>query len=317
VPDPFLRVTVRQLRAGGCDLHADEAVAAVLSIGRALQWQCVPPAADDLVFCSDGRVAGSAVEARPAMAADFARLLHALLPEPGTQREGRVPGGVRVLVARALGASTLPPVVDAAAFGRSLERFAPEPLEHLVAGLVVRWAEQVAHGPEPSPRTDVLPDRRAARCRISQLRADLLEADLDRYALRRRLAGHASDSSGPPAPPDRPGAAAAGRARTNVLAWPAGGAARAEAAPPLDAPWLDAAPRRDPVILVGAATALALLLGLGIAVSRLDGAHGSAHAPVVAAQAAPDDRAHTPAAPHGTSGQPDAPAATRVARRAR
>jgi hypothetical protein len=117
-----------------------------------------------------------------ATAASYARVLHDLLPEPGAGG-GKVPGGLRVLVARALGATTLPRLTGARAFGEGLRRFAPDPPGEAIVAVLLRWAEAASRS-APAARNE----RRQSGPTISELRRQLHESDLDRYALMARLA---------------------------------------------------------------------------------------------------------------------------------
>src|SRR4051794_29960110 len=102
--EPLLKVPLAQVRACGVSLRADEAVALVLQLGERLNWQAAPPPPHAIVLQSDGRIEVPAAAGNiGATAGSYARLLHELLPEPHAAVGGKVPGGLRLLVARALG----------------------------------------------------------------------------------------------------------------------------------------------------------------------------------------------------------------------
>jgi hypothetical protein len=180
--EPLLKVPLAELRACGVSLRADEAVALVLQLGERLNWQAAPPPAHAIVLQSDGRIDVRAAAGEiGATAASYARLLHELLPEPHAAVGGKVPGGLRLLVARALGDGGLP-IVTPEAFATALARFAPASTADALVGVLVRWAESTSH-------VTVVrrPERRRSGPSVSDLRQQLRQSDLQRYALLSRL----------------------------------------------------------------------------------------------------------------------------------
>jgi hypothetical protein len=73
-----------------------------------------------------------------------AQLLDSLLPSSLDGHEFRVPGGLKLVVARALGTLDLPPFSSLADFAEGLTRFAAREPGVMVSQLVVSWAESVA-----------------------------------------------------------------------------------------------------------------------------------------------------------------------------
>ena len=178
--EPLLRVSLAEIRARGVALRAEEAVAIVLQLGDRLAWQAAPPLLHAIVLQSDGRVEVRAdTDAIGATAASYAKLLHELLPEPH-DGGGKVPGGLRLLVARALGEGGLP-IVTSTAFAAALHRFAPHAAADTIVGVLLRWAESTSHVAVRQP------DRRRSGPSVSDLRQQLRQSDLDRYALLSRI----------------------------------------------------------------------------------------------------------------------------------
>jgi Tol biopolymer transport system component len=121
-----------------------------------------------------------------------AQLLDALLPDHDAGSEFRVPGGLKLVVARALGTLDLPPYGSLEAFVESLDRFAASDPAAAIAGLVVSSAEAVSVRPPPSPAAQPLPvvaaqvqpfmtaTARASEPRALQARASLTISDIRR-----------------------------------------------------------------------------------------------------------------------------------------
>jgi hypothetical protein len=79
---------------------------------------------------------------RPIMRA--AQLLDSLLPGPDAGNQFRVPGGLKLVVARALGTLDLPPFPSLEAFADALSRFSATDPAATLTNLVVTWSEFVA-----------------------------------------------------------------------------------------------------------------------------------------------------------------------------
>ncbi len=93
-----------------------------------------------------------------------ASLLQALLPGFDAPAELRVPGALRLVVARALGTVNLPPYQSLQDFGAALARFAVDDLSAVVRDVMTRHAQAAAKAPELAPREApaVEPDGRGA-----------------------------------------------------------------------------------------------------------------------------------------------------------
>lgn len=72
-----------------------------------------------------------------------AQLLDALLPTADQGNQFRVPGGLKLVLARALGVLDLPPFASLEAFAEALSRFAATDPAAAVTNLVVTWSELV------------------------------------------------------------------------------------------------------------------------------------------------------------------------------
>jgi hypothetical protein len=175
---PFLTVSAMGLSSAGVSLSAEEAVACVVLVGDALQWRDATDPSH-VVLRSDGRVdvmpssvpTGGGVES-------YARLLHKLLPDSAVAASARVPGALRLAVARGIGALDAPPFSSAREFRTAIARFLNHRPEELIVGVVVRWAEAMASRPDERLR-----ERRVAGPRVDVLRRMLRESDLERFAL--------------------------------------------------------------------------------------------------------------------------------------
>src|SRR3990170_4038235 len=106
---PFLTESAIRPSSAALRPSAQEAVACVVLVGDALQWREAPDPSH-VVLRSDGRVdvmpssipTGGGVES-------YARLLHKLLPDSAVAASARVPGALRLAVARGIGALDAPP----------------------------------------------------------------------------------------------------------------------------------------------------------------------------------------------------------------
>ena len=182
---PFLTVSAAGLRAAGITLSTAEAVACLILVGDALDWAVDAPDPSRVVLRGDGRVDVTAIsDTTPARVETYARLLHRLLPDATHDVPARVPGALRLAVARGLGVLDAPPFSTARDFRKAIERFLTEPPEQLVVAVMVRWAEAMGSQSEERPR-----ERRLAGPRVDVLRRMLREADLERYSLLHEAAG--------------------------------------------------------------------------------------------------------------------------------
>ena len=182
---PFLTVSAAGLRPAGITLSTAEAVACLILVGDALDWAVDAPDPSRVVLRGDGRVDVTAIsDTTPARVETYARLLHRLLPDATHDVPARVPGALRLAVARGLGVLDAPPFSSARDFRKAIERFVTDPPEQLVVAVMVRWAEAMGSQSEERPR-----ERRLAGPRVDVLRRMLREADLERYALLHEAAG--------------------------------------------------------------------------------------------------------------------------------
>ena len=83
-----------------------------------------------------------------------AQLLDSLLPTGEEGSQFRVPGGLKLLVARALGTLDLPPIVSLDAFADALARFAAPDPEATIATLAASWEAFVATKRPGAPPVD-------------------------------------------------------------------------------------------------------------------------------------------------------------------
>jgi hypothetical protein len=154
------RVSLAELAAAGIVLHVEEATAIVLEICHQYTRGSVPgiPSAPVIRLTPDGVLLaeGPITTDRPPIAA-AAQLLEDLLPPYDAPPPYRVPGGLRLIVARALGTLDLPPFGSLDDWCRALARFASEDLAGTARNLYQAWAR--AH----TPRTLTISDVRRAR----------------------------------------------------------------------------------------------------------------------------------------------------------
>jgi hypothetical protein len=94
-----------------------------------------------------------------------AHLLTEMLPGFDSHQSGfKVPGGLRLVLARATGSIDLPPFADVEAFRAALQRFAAPDLAGTVRGLFQAWAaRQTPRDPADAPRELTISDVRRAR----------------------------------------------------------------------------------------------------------------------------------------------------------
>ena len=143
------RISLASLQAKAVRWRSDEAIAFLVQLGERLRWRDTPPPAESIYLLADGTVELGGLGGPPATAERYAELLHALLPEPERGRLSKVPGRVRILVARALGQTTLPPLISAEEFGTRLKTVAPEHPTVVLADLVRRSLSNVGNLDSP------------------------------------------------------------------------------------------------------------------------------------------------------------------------
>jgi Helix-turn-helix domain/WD40-like Beta Propeller Repeat len=163
MPRPNGPVSLTDLAAAGVGLRPSEAV----TIAREVALQVVRgqiagvPSPHVVRLSNNGSVSIEgpvAAGGRPVVR--VAQLLDALLPDHDHHvgSEFRVPGGLKLVVARALGTLDLPPFGSLEAFVESLDRFAATDPRTAIAGLVVSFTEATAVRPpqEPAQATPVV-----------------------------------------------------------------------------------------------------------------------------------------------------------------
>jgi Helix-turn-helix domain/WD40-like Beta Propeller Repeat len=144
-------VSLADLSAAGIRLRASE----VVTIVRELVLQVTRgevagvPSAHVIRLSAAGTVSVEGpVGAGGPSVARAAQLLESLLPAVDGNEHTRVPGGVRLVVARALGAIDLPPFTSLEAFAEALNRFASTDPAETIANLATAWADQARVAPD-------------------------------------------------------------------------------------------------------------------------------------------------------------------------
>ena len=105
-----------------------------------------------------------------------AQLLESLLPPADTGGQFRVPGGLRLVIARALGSLDLPPFPSLESFAEALSRFTATEPAAMVTSLVESWSEAVEKRASAPASTEARPALMpAAGPRFGASRPDELE----------------------------------------------------------------------------------------------------------------------------------------------
>jgi hypothetical protein len=163
---PNAPISLSDLSAAGVQLRPYEAVTIVRELLLQVARGDVAgvPSAHVIRLSSAGTVSVEgpvAAGGRPVLRA--AQLLDSLLPVSDTSREFRVPGGLKLVVARALRTLDLPPFPSLESFEEALGRFAATNPAAVISDLVNAWADIVAaRAPqsvevEPFPAAQVQP----------------------------------------------------------------------------------------------------------------------------------------------------------------
>jgi cytoskeletal protein RodZ len=149
---PSAAVPVTELVAAGLTLRTDEAVAIVRELMRqvAAGEAAGVPSAYVIRLSVDGRVAVEGPVAAEPCVTRAAQLLESLL-QAGQAGPARVPGRLKLVLARALGTLDLPSFGSLSEFSQALERFAAPDPAAAVAGVVARWREAAAQREVPDP----------------------------------------------------------------------------------------------------------------------------------------------------------------------
>jgi cytoskeletal protein RodZ len=141
MPNPRL-ISISDLSSAGVHLHPAEAVAITrVIIDRVIRLQLPGmPAIDAIRFTTTGEIVVEGDAGADRSVERAARLLDGLLPAVDAAPEVRVPGALRIALARALGTLDLPAYVSLAQFSDALERFAAPDPAAAVSSLVESWA---------------------------------------------------------------------------------------------------------------------------------------------------------------------------------
>jgi len=160
------RVSLAELIDAGVPVRPDEAVAILREVCRQYAAGDLHgiPNSTVIRLTRDGRIAVEGpVNRDQAAVPAAAALLAELLPSFGSANGFRVPGGLRLVLARATRTLDLPPFADMEAFCSALDRFAsPDPAD-AVRGLFASWRARQQPAAEPGELTisDVRRARRA------------------------------------------------------------------------------------------------------------------------------------------------------------
>ena len=150
-------ISLADLQRLGIRLHASEAAAIARDVTVRAEQGLLPgiPSADVLRFAPDGsiRIEGPVAAGRSVERA--ARLLDSLLPPLDQPSDVRVPGALRLVLARALATLDLPAYRSLEDFASALARFAAADTSVAVTGLVTRAQRDSVR--ETSPRPTAAP----------------------------------------------------------------------------------------------------------------------------------------------------------------
>jgi hypothetical protein len=156
------RVSLAELAATGLILHPAEAAAVVVDLCRQLGRGEIRgiPSTHVIRLTLEGAVVaeGPITTDRPPIA-KAAQLLNDLLPPFNAPPPYRVPGGLRLVVARALGTLDLPPFESLDEFCAAISRFATADLATTARNLYHAW--EIANTPRVLTISDVRRARRA------------------------------------------------------------------------------------------------------------------------------------------------------------
>lgn len=138
---PNISISPAELSAAGIALHPAEAVAITHEVlGRARRGELAGiPSADVLRFTSSGDILVEGPVAAGGSVDLAARLLDTLLSRPAGP-EVRIPGALKLVLARAQGTLDLPPYPSLESFASAIDRFAAPDASGVVASLYARHA---------------------------------------------------------------------------------------------------------------------------------------------------------------------------------
>jgi hypothetical protein len=146
-------ISIAELAAAGLRLRPVEAVTIARELTLRARKGELPgiPSASVLRFTSEGAIVCEGPVAAGQSVERAGRLLESLLPGFDAPPEMRVPGALRLVVARALNTLDLPAYPTLDGFAEALTRFAGADTARVVRGLVVTWRTAAeAARPEPA-----------------------------------------------------------------------------------------------------------------------------------------------------------------------
>lgn len=152
-------VSLADLSAAGVRLRPFEAATLVHELVRRVargEVAGVPSAHVIRLSLEGGLSVEGPVDAGGRSVAHAAQLLESLLPPDEESADARVPGALKLVLARALGTLDLPAFQSLDAFGDALARFGSVDPASVIASLVARGAEGLAPALEPPPADDGL-----------------------------------------------------------------------------------------------------------------------------------------------------------------
>ncbi|HVL68180.1 MAG TPA: helix-turn-helix domain-containing protein [Vicinamibacterales bacterium] len=196
MPTPASHVALADLAAAGVRLRPVEAVTIVRELAVRASRGELPgvPSAHVLRLDADGDILIEGPVAAGATVERAARLLEVMLPGFDAPPELRVPGALRLVLARALGTLDLPAYPTLAAFADALQRFAAPDPAAAVRDIVSAWSAAVDEAPRAAasmspPETDALTisDVRRARRATGLTLDDVAERSRIPVSLLREL----------------------------------------------------------------------------------------------------------------------------------
>ena len=156
------RVSLAELAGAGVVLHSAEAAAIVIDVCRQLERGAIRgiPSTHVIRLTPDGTIVaeGPITTDHPPIA-KAAQLLNDLLPAFDAPPAYHVPGGLRLVAARAVGTLDLPPFASLEEFCTALSRFAANDLASTVRTVYRAW--ELAKSPRALTISDVRRARRA------------------------------------------------------------------------------------------------------------------------------------------------------------
>lgn len=164
---PRCRISIADLSAAGIRLQPSEAAAVACEVIQRAQQGHLPgiPLASTIRFVGTGSIDIDGPVAPGRSVERAARLLDAMLPNFDAPPELRAPGGLRIVVARALRTLDLPPYRSLDEFAHAIARFAVTDLAGAVRTLCASWTSAMDAGAATAARDDgvTISDIRRAR----------------------------------------------------------------------------------------------------------------------------------------------------------